>query len=265
MLPVKRQGEGLPALIFMPFTGGSWREYSRTIPSLDDKCECIGLDLPGYGAARDVAGYTVQELAANVADTVASLGLKQFVLVGHSYSGRVAAVVARSAADGDARLKGLSGLILIAPATFSPDPLPEDIRAQLLEMFESPPATDEQGKQKDRQTAEQFILMNVTHTLPADVLAAATEDALLMNRAAWKSWYGDESKKDWSEPIGVLQLPVLIVAGEKDPSLGPSVQEKHNLLHFPNGRLEILNANHLMPLEMPEELAGLIRRFVAKL
>lgn len=265
MLPVKRQGEGLPALIFMPFTGGSWREYSRTIPSLENKHECIGLDLPGYGAARDVAGYTVQELAANVADTVATLGLKQFVLVGHSYSGRVAAVVARAAADGDARLKGLSGLVLIAPATFSPDPLPDDIRAQLLEMFESRPATDNRGKQKDRQTAEQFILMNVAHTLPANVLAAATEDVLLMNRAAWKSWYGDESKKDWSERIGVLQLPVLIVAGEKDPSVGPSVQEKHNLLHFPNGRLEILNANHLVPLEMPDELAGLVRQFIAKL
>lgn len=230
MLPVKRQGKGLPALIFMPFTGGSWREYSRTIPSLEEKHECIGLYLPGYGVARDVAGYTVQELAENVADTVASMGLERFVLVGHSYSGRVAAVVARFAADGDVRLKGLSGLVLIAPATFSPDPLPDDVRAQLLEMFESPPAIDDQGKQKDRQTAEQFILMNVAHTLPADVLATATEDVLLMNRAAWKSWYGDESKKDWSERIGVLQLPVLIVAGEKDPSVGPSVQEKPLLI-----------------------------------
>ncbi len=265
MLPVNRQGKGLPALIFMPFTGGSWREYSKTIQLLEEQHECIGIDLPGYGAARDVPGYTVQELAASVADTVASQELDRFVLIGHSYSGRVAAVLARYAADRDARLKGLCGLALIAPATFSPDPLPEAVRIQLLQMFDSQPATDTQGKQKDRQTAEQFILMNVAHPLPTDVLASATEDVVQMNRAAWKSWYGDESKRDWSERIGVLQLPVLIVAGEKDPSVGPTVQEKHNLPHFPNGRLEILNANHLVPLEMPEELAGLIQRFVANL
>ena len=248
----------------MPFLGGSRREWEQVIDLLREDSVCLGVDLPGFGESRDVPGYSVEEMAESLIETIASLELGRFVLVGHSMAGKVSAVVARRAADGDARVKGLEGLVLVAPSPPGPEPMADKKRSQMMDSLGGEPRV-ERGERKDRAAAEVFIEENAAGDLAPAVFEMAVEDVLRMNRAAWRAWLESGSKEDWSERVGVLRLPVLLVAGDKDGSLGPEVQRSVSMPHWPNGRLASLHSNHLLPMEKPTELARLIAGFVQEL
>ena len=265
MLSFVRRGRGEPALVMMPFLGGSRREWDQVIDRLREGSVCVGVDLPGFGESRDVPGYTVEEMANTLIETLAALGLARFVLVGHSMAGKVSAVVARCAADGDQRVAGLEGLVLVAPSPPGPEPMSDKKRSQMMEALGGEPRLDDRGRRKDREAAEEYVSENAAGDLRPEILAGAVEDVLGMNRAAWRAWLDGGSKEDWSERVGVLRLPVLLVAGDKDGSLGPEVQRSVSMPHWPNGRLASLHSNHLIPMEKPAELARLIAGFVEEL
>ena len=260
-----RRGKGEPVLVMMPFLGGSRHEWEQVIDGLREDVVCVGVDLPGFGDSGDVPGYSVAEMAESLIETIASLDLKRFVLVGHSMAGKIAAVVARQAADGDARVQGLEGLVLVAPSPPGPEPMADKKRSQMIEALGGEPRADERGQRKDRAAAEQYVTENAAGDLSPEIVAMAVDDVLRMNRAAWRAWLESGSKEDWSERVGVLRLPVLLVAGDKDGSLGPEVQRSVSMPHWPNGRLSSLHSNHLIPMEKPAELQRLIAGFVEEL
>ena len=58
-------------------------------------------------------------------------------------------------------------------------------------------------------------------------------------------------------------LPVLVVAGEHDPALGPETCKATWLQHYPNARLEVMaNAGHYPMDETPVALATVIEKFL---
>ena len=64
-----------------------------------------------------------------------------------------------------------------------------------------------------------------------------------MNRAAWVAWLEHGSKEDWAERVGVLELPTVVVAGEKDRSLGPDQQRELTMPHFSQAELRTPSRN----------------------
>ncbi len=262
------EGEGKMTAVLMPFLGGSHREWRGVVRALSTTERCVGLDLPGFGESAEVAGYTVEQMAESVLETLGAEGVTgaeaegSFVLVGHSMAGKVCAVLARWAADGDARLRGLRGLVLVCPSPPSPEPMEAKKRAQMLELLGGEPGTDERGRRRDREAATRYIRENANADLPKATVARAAEEVLRMDRGAWRAWLEGGSKEDWSERVNVLSLPVLVVAGDKDEALGPNAQKSWTMPHFPHGRLATLHSNHLVPMEKPKELARLIAEFV---
>ena len=264
-LSFERWGEGEPVLVMMPLLGGSRREWAPVAERLRAECGCVGVDLPGFGNSREVTGYSVEEMAESLMELLGELRLEHFVLVGHSMAAKVSAVVARRAADGDARVRGLAALVLVTPSPPGPEPMTEKKRSQLLESLGGEPRTGERGMRRDREAAEAFIRENAADDLPESSFAVLVEDVLRMKRAAWRAWLESGSKEDWAERVGVLGLPVLVVAGDKDGSLGPEVQKTVSMPHWPKGRLATLHSNHLIPMEKPAELARLIGEFAREL
>ena len=264
MLPAARQGKGEPALVMMPFLGGSHREWDFVAEKLRDRYLCVGVDLPGFGDARAVEGYSVEAMAEAVMATVAGLDLGRFVLVGHSMAGKVAAVVARCAAEGETRVAGLEGLVLVAPSPPGPEPMTEKKRTQMLDALGKEPGESEKAVRRAHEAAEHYIRENSAEDVAEEVFSVAVADVLRMDRAAWRAWLEGGSKEDWGERVGVLTLPVLLVAGDKDGSLGPEVQKTVSMPHWPSGRLASLHSNHLIPMEKPVELARLIGEFAAE-
>ncbi|WP_407316057.1 alpha/beta fold hydrolase [Pseudomonas sp. nanlin1] len=249
MLAHSQQGQGSPTLVLMHFLGGSHRTWFPTLPYLDGQHRCIALNTPGFGDAADQDGYSVSAMADQVDATLRELGVDRCVLVGHSMTGKVAAVLAARQPD------YLAGLVLVAPSPPGPQPMSEADRDQ------------QRGYGKSRAEAEAFIDQSSAHRLPDNVREVAIADAQRLNLNAWRAWVDHGSREDWSQRLGTLDYPVLLVCGADDQQVpGPDEQRRTTLAAFTNGRLAVIpGAGHLMPLQTPQALATLILDFAKTL
>ncbi len=246
-----------PVLVLMHFLGGSTREWDEVVPLLGHQVRTLRLDLPGFGDSAAVPGYSVESMADLVDTTLRAADLDRFFLVGHSMSGKVAMVLARRFEDaGDSRLLGM---VLVAPSPPSPEPIPADKRSSMIEALGS-------EREGDWHRARNYITKNEERDIPSPVVERAVSEVLKMNRAAWLAWLTDGSKEDWSERVGILRLPVLVIAGELDRSLGPDQQKAVTLPHLGNAHLAIVaGCSHLIPIERPEQMAALLSKFTQDL
>ncbi len=254
MLPVtdlpmrSKPHDNTPALVLLHFYGGSRREWMETSFLLESEFRVISIDTPGFGEAADVPGYSVEEMADTFAATLGKLKLERFVLVGHSMTGKVAAVLAKRG------VPGLEKLVLLTPSPVGPEPVAPADRATMLAQAEP-----------TRADAESYVCTNSSLPLRAEIFERAIEDRLRANPAAWRAWMEHGTREDWSDRIGTLSLPTLVIAAEKDESLGPEVQERLTMPHFANAKLEVVSdSGHLVPMEAPARLARLLSAFAGK-
>ena len=195
-------------------------------------------------------------MAETVAETIGASGAASYRLIGHSMGGKVAMVLARWAEDGDLRLTGLDGLILLAASPPSPEPLPDAKRREMAGWFTG----DESSQLRE---AEQYINGNSARPLPAETRHLAVDDVLRASRKAWLAWLEVGSREDWSDRIGTLLTPAIIVGGTEDEDLGIEAQSRLSLPHFRDARLAPLKgAGHLLPMERPDDIATLMAEFV---
>lgn len=250
MLPFTRSGEAHsgPTLVLMHFYGSSRREWTEAQTILSRYHPCVALDMPGFGDANDRhSGFDLASMAQLVMDTVERLALTDAVLVGHSFSGKVAQIIADHAPD------WLRGLVLVASSPLAPQPDRREDRE-----FQA-------HYQGDRAGAETFIRSACAHPLPAAVFERAVEDAMRGNRAAWHAWPTAGADEDWSGRVGELSLPTLIVAGEHDPTLPLALQERMVAPFFTAPHIDVIeDAGHLLPMETPERLSDLIHDFTVQ-
>jgi pimeloyl-ACP methyl ester carboxylesterase len=99
---------GLPVVFVHSFAGSSGH-WSAQLAHLRPTRRAMALDLRGHGRSQapGPAGYAVEGLASDIAAVVDKLGLKRFVLVGHSMGG--AAALAYAGAHPDR----VAGLVLV--------------------------------------------------------------------------------------------------------------------------------------------------------
>jgi pimeloyl-ACP methyl ester carboxylesterase len=268
MLPYEMHGRRGPLIVALHWLGGSsltWTEVGGGLA--EHGARCAALDLPGFGDAESVGEFTVAASVEEVIATVQELRRDDadapWFLMGHSMGGKFAAVIARAAVQGDDRLRGLAGVILVSPSPAGPEPMEEKQRAHLMEQLgESSRDADE-----DTSRAQGFVEDNVGKLpLLEGVRDLAVRDVLRMDRAAFRAWLTVGSKEDWSERVGVLPLPALVMAGSEEPALGPEAQRTHTLPHFSDARLvSLTGGGHLGPPERPAEIVGRVVNFLEEL
>ena len=271
MLPVRNKGAQGPLLVMLHGLGGgaqTWIEVSAGLSARG--VQCAAIDLPGFGEAASIAGYTVTAMADQVIETIRSLRAGQsageaapWLLAGHSMGGKISAVIARRASDGEPGLEGLRGIILVSPSPPSPEPMSDAKRDEmLLSLGES---TGDSAS--DRKRAEKFVDDN-TGKLPQPPATRerAVNGVLGMNRTAFRHWLEYGSHEDWQNAVGQIACPALVFAGTEDGALGPAAQQRFTLPHFPQGKLVTLEATgHLAPLERPGELVERLTQFLTEI
>lgn len=245
MLPHSQQGHGSPTFVLMHFLGGSHRTWFPTVPYLDGTHRCVALNTPGFGDAAHIEGYSVEAMVEHVDHTIRALGLTDCILVGHSMTGKVAVVLASRKPD------YLRGLILVAPSPPGPQPMTDADRDK------------QRAYGKTRAEAEAFVDESSAFRLPDDTREIAIADAQRVNLDAWRAWVDGGSNEDWSERLGTLDYPVLLICGEADRQVpGPEEQQRTTLAAFANSQLVVIPAaGHLMPLQTPQPLAQLMLAF----
>lgn len=251
MLPYSQHGKenDAPVFVLLHYLGGSGHTWYPTISWLDEQHRCVTLDTPGFGAAYDQTGYDVESMVTQFDRSIRELRLDNCILVGHSMTGKVALALAARQPD------YLKGLVLVAPSPPGPQPMSDQDRQSQISYDSS------------RAAAEQFVDTAAGERLPDQLREIAIRDAQRASLKAWRAWPEAGSREDWSERIGTLDYPALLVAGSKDDQV-PSAQEQQRLTlaHLPNSHLEVIaDAGHLMPLQTPQKLAKLMLKFAASL
>ena len=125
-------GTAEPALVFLHYWGGTSRTWRKVTAELEGQFKTVAYDARGWGKSdKTLAGYKLADLADEALSLVKALGIKQYVLVGHSMGGKVAQLIASR------RPEGLVGLILVAPAQPTPRHNPDEMREQQLHAYDN--------------------------------------------------------------------------------------------------------------------------------
>jgi pimeloyl-ACP methyl ester carboxylesterase len=239
MLPYTESGAGETVLVFLHFFGSSRREWRHVTERLATTHRCIAADLPGFGEAVGIAGYSIAEMAAHIRTLVECFAPSPVVLVAHSFSGKAAMVLAAEPPTNFAKL------ILVAPSPLVPEPIRDDAR-ELMRI-----------RNQTREGAEAFIKGSHYRKLSEEDEELAIEDALRADEDAWLAWPDSGSLEDWSSRITELRVPTTLIVGDKDQAIPLDFQRQHTLplVAKTGGKLIVIeNAAHMLPNEATAEL-----------
>jgi 2-succinyl-6-hydroxy-2,4-cyclohexadiene-1-carboxylate synthase len=226
--------------------GGTRHAWDKVIARLDpQRYRAVALDLPGHGQTATPDGPPSFEAAAH---SVLAECPPRVVLCGYSMGGRIAMRVALSA---PARV---SRLILVATS-----PGIEDVVERARRRAEDRRLADD----LERLSFEEFIERWRSRPLfaedPPEVDAIAQEqqrrNGALALAAALRGLGTGEMEPMWDR-LGELEMPVTVVAGERDLkflAIGRRMVER-----LARAQLVAIPGGHRLPLESPERLARVI-------
>ncbi|MEQ9363551.1 MAG: alpha/beta hydrolase [Leptospirales bacterium] len=122
-------GAGSVPVIFLHSFAGTAEHWRDSLDFVRANRRGIAIDLRGHGRSDPGETYSIRSLADDVAAVIDALGLKRFVLVGHSMGGLVALECARRySAD---RVAGLYLLDSGGAALLYPEPMKQKILADI--------------------------------------------------------------------------------------------------------------------------------------
>ncbi|KAJ6565449.1 Alpha/Beta hydrolase protein [Mycena vulgaris] len=257
---IPSSGSTKPTLLFLHFWSGSARTFGALAARLSPDFALVLPALRGWGASTgpaDPDAYKVADNADDIAALVAHLqadaaGLFQHgvVLVAHSMGAKIAQVLA---ARGD--LCGLlKGLVLVGPAPLGPLELP-------IRVYSS------------REAAERALREVVLGSdVGAEEMRRLVDDGVGGSEQARMAWPKYGAREDYEHLVagnGVegLKIPVAVVVGSLDKIETVERVDERVIQVLKNAgaspTMTVLEGvGHLMPVEAPRGLGGVVRKFV---
>lgn len=241
-------------IFFLPGLGFAAAAAAPIAAALGDGYRVVGVDLPGHGDAPDAVNgsvHSIADAAIKVIEAEADGG--PWLLVAHSLGGKVAALVAARVLSGHSTVFGLAGAVLLAPSPPTPEPMDDDKRAVMLSWAGS--------GQLSEVDAREFVQQNVAESLDAGAEQHAVAQVRQTSPLAWQRWLSEGSREDVSDSVGVIDLPVVVLAGEDDEDLGASAQPRLLKAVYPCARfVSFAKTGHLLHYERADEVAAEIER-----
>lgn len=247
-----------PTVIFLHYWGGSARTWSLVTPHVSANYQTVALDFRGWGDSvgpENAEAYSITALAEDVKTSIKMLDVGKIVLVGLSMGAKVAQLVASQLCSGvgnSTQTTALVGLVLVSPAPSTPLKLPLEMREQQLHAYES-------------LESAAFVARNVLTAsfqdteLPEFVVNDMTKG----NKWAREAWPAYAMEEDVSGDIGMIAIPVLVLAAERD-LVEPVERIEKEVCHcIPGAQLHLLSGSgHLSPLDVPNAVAEEIVHFL---
>ncbi|WP_395640264.1 alpha/beta fold hydrolase [Pseudolysinimonas sp.] len=114
-------GDGPPVVLLHGIASSSVT-FEFVVPLITSRHRAVSIDLLGFGAspAPDDAGFTIEEHVAALHRTLRKLGLKRFVLVGHSMGALIATRYAATYRTRVTRLVIVSPPVYLTPSEIGP-------------------------------------------------------------------------------------------------------------------------------------------------
>lgn len=247
-LRFKVAGTGELSIVIMHGWGSTRNYFDTAIEQLDlNGLKVLAFDLRGHGESdAATSGYDPHRLARDMLHVAAAAGVERFVSVGHSMGA-----------------KFIQCLPLLAPGRVLGQVLVAGTPAQAIPVEEA--LLDEwSGYAGDRDALRRSHHSIITRPVPHEVSERWVVEAAAIPRDVLRTTLEVCFKADFAaELASISPPPTLAVAGSGDPFFSPDFLRQHMVQNLPGARLVVLDCGHEIPLERPEELAGLIAAFVA--
>lgn len=240
----ERAGTGAPELLFV---SGWCCDHTAFQPQFDHFARTNAVtsyDLRGIGhSGQPDSGYSIPDLAEDVAGLCAELGIESPVVVGHSLGGMIAVELG-------ARYPSLPGaLVLVDPGPIAPLPTTSEFFRTFADRLEGPDGEELRREYvqdmgaRDEETARWIVDLMCK---PEQPVAAA----VIRGVGEW----------DGREPLARCDLPVLLLRDGIDERT-----DVHRLLEIkPDLEIGItVGAGHFQQIEVPEQVNAMIERFLA--
>lgn len=261
-LHVETNGSGPPLVLLHGGLGLDHTYFRPTFDQLADQATLIYYDHRGNGRSDRPADYeaemTLEQLVADTVGLLDHFGHDQAVVLGHSYGGFLAQLLAASNPE---RLRGLV-LCNTAPA-FDYQPAPSGTDEQLAAFgsaFSGPLADDEAW----RQLWSTIWPMYFRHW---DAEEAARVDAGTHYVAeAWNAAAGLLATFNTLDQLPGIEVPTLVVSGRHDFITPPEPGGERMASLLPDAELELFeDSGHYPFMEQEAEFFDRLRRFLDRL
>jgi 3-oxoadipate enol-lactonase len=242
-----------PAVVFIHGIGGAARIWQVQLTTFSAAgYTCMAVNLPGYGGRHPVQEVTFEDLAADVEATIASHGLKQPALIGHSLGGMIAQTMLRRRPDA----YGAAVLCCTSPAFGNP-----------AGDFQKKFVADRLGPIAAGRTMMDLAPAIVDEIIGPTPDAAARARAVEIMGATPDDTYSAAIRCiihfDERGHLANIRVPVLCLAGEHDRNAPPPMMERM-ATKIPGARyVRLPGVGHLPNLESPKAFDAAVIEFLA--
>jgi len=239
---------GRPVVLLHGVTD-SWRSFEPVLPHLPNSVRAFALSQRGHGDSfRPETGYHPRDFAADVAAFMDALELNSAVIVGHSMGSYVAQCFA---IDYPART---AGLVLVGSFINCRD------NPSVVEFWDSAVSklTDPVGL----DFARDFQVSTLARDVPQEFLDMVICESLKVPARVWKAAFEGLLEADFSEELGGIKAPTLIVWGDRD-SYFPRGDQDALTSAIAGSQLTVYGgAGHALHREEPARFASDLTDFV---
>jgi pimeloyl-ACP methyl ester carboxylesterase len=236
---VEAGAETAPPLILLHGLGDTKRSWSPILSDLAKTHRVYALDQRGHGeSSAPACCYTTAELADDVVAFMDAMKIDRAAVAGHSLGSFVAQTLVTR------HPKRVSRLILIGSAdTGIGNENFEWLQGEVAKFGERPP--------------DDFVDLWQSNVLPVDAafVAQVKKETGDVRPAVWKAFAPVLLTHDRRRELAEVKVPVLILAGEKDPLFPPDQQQRLRAL-LPHAQFrEYAGAGHNTHWELPQLVA----------
>ncbi len=86
----------------------------------------------------------------------------------------------------------------------------------------------------------------------------------MVSHIAWDGWIEIGSREDISSLMKNIKVPVSIISGISDPNFSSEFLRSEFVKYFPTAVFKEIEGGHLLPVEVPVEVARAIEIFCIK-
>lgn len=227
-------------IIFVHGAGGNNLLWRRTLGYLSGESKAIAVDLPGHPTG-DISCKTVDDYSEALSEFIHESRLERPVVCGHSMGGATVLTLALGHPE------DIGGLVLVSTGAKL------GVAQEILEGLRGQPLRAIEG------IITPWSFNSIDLGLGREARAALS----VSNLPVFLNDYLACQSFDVREELKMISSKTLVVCGDKDRMTPPKWSHYLNA-NIPGSEIYFIkDSGHMLPLEKPEALAGVVQRFLA--
>ena len=243
-----RIGNAGKTIVLLHYFGGNADSWRWVADRLKKKFSVVLITLPGFGNTDGFLNPSIFDYAKYINDCIIDLKLTNYLLCGHSMSGKLILYADQIATEYKSK-----GLVLIAP---SPPTIEKMDDQEMQRMLQVP----------TEKSAMVTVDGSIVRPLSKNRLAIAIASQLQVNNRTRKWWLTDGMQDDISDRIKGIETPIFVICAKEDPVIKMDDIYKEVLPNLNKPKLiQLGRCGHLIPLEAPRKLSRRLRKIAKTL